>query len=52
MGTLAGNGGALCRNACIFERKGDILVTERGGSGTDGSVEWLDGRVERGNGRS
>ena len=52
MGTLVRNGGVLCRNACIIEGKGDILVTERVGSGTDGSVEWLDGRVKRGNGRS
>ena len=52
MSVLAGNGGVLCRNACIFEGKGDILVTERAGSGTDGSAEWLDGRVNGGNGRS
>ena len=52
MGVLVGNGGVLCRNACVFERKGDILVTEMGVGGTDGSVGWLDESVERGNGRS
>ena len=52
MGVLARNGGVLCGNACVFERKGDILVPERGVGWRNGSVGRLDENGERGNGRS